>query len=155
MGTLVLQIEIIKSTRKDIENKIFLYDDASSLNKDKALIFFKEWVDTIIELMVPTNPPNITYPYQNRFEEITDIDYNNKEELYNFFTSFLDAGSLAYLKPFISSLIDTIYNWSELIENIIESFHEEKICPSYEKTKFNICYKDLKLQSSLLFFVRD
>lgn len=150
MKQLILQIEtIFRSSTQEYENKYFPINIPIIQTQSRVLIEFKNWIDTLILRIVPMGS---SYPYENRTDEITDIDYNNRNELYTFFTSFLDPHSLVVLDSFISTLIDTVYTWPSVFESIINSFYEETICNYSSKTKFRVNYPRLKLNSSLLFF---
>lgn len=152
MPALILQIQKVKSLEKSIEDKSFNLNNPLTTTRDKVLISFKDWIDSLILSVIKNS--NVTYPYENRVGEITEIDYNNRDELYNFFTSFLDSFSLQYLNPFITSLIDTVYNWPNMIVDIVNSAYEGTLCTFSGKTKFCINYPKLKLSSSLLFYVK-
>lgn len=150
MKQLILQIETsFRSSSKEVENKYFSISTPVNVTKSQVLIEFKNWIDSLILKIVP---PGSSYPYEDRSQEITDIDYNNRDELYTFFTSFLDAHSLTVLNTFITTLIDTVYTWPHIFESTIDSFYTEAICVCSPKTKFKINYSRLKLNSSLTFF---
>lgn len=152
MKQLILQIEtIFRVSSHEIENKPFNLTVSENVTRSQILIFFKNWVDSLILKIIPNS--TISYPYENRTDEITDIDYNSKEELYTFFTSFLNTNSLRVLGPFIKTLTNTIYIWPSVFDYVIESFYTNKICSCSPKTKLKVNYSKLKLYSSLLFYV--